>query len=124
MNKDIIDTRYKVYKTQIVLILKKRQAYKDPDFSVETLASCMGTTRFKLVRIFSYLFDISPLKYINQCRVECAKKYMKDPRLASVGVADIGMMAGFNSRFAFIYEFKRIEGMSPSEYRKKALRCM
>ena len=105
------------YKSQIVLIVEKEKAYQDPKFDIETFALRMGVNRFKLARIVSSLFGVSPLCYVNRLRAECAKKYLKDTRLSSVGVCDIGAMAGFRSRYTFVYEFKNIVGMTPSEYR-------
>lgn len=117
MDKDHKKAQDEYYKSQIVLIVEKEKAYLDPHFDIETFALRMGVNRFKLARIVSNLFGVSPLTYVNRLRAERAKNYLKDSRLSSVGVCDIGAMAGFSSRYTFIYEFKNIVGMTPSEYR-------
>jgi len=56
--------------------------------------------------------------YVNRWRIEEASR-----RLASSDdtVLDIATGVGFNSRSSFYNAFKKITGMTPSAYRKKAI---
>lgn len=54
------------------------------------------------------------IKYVTMLRVDCAKKLLADKRLK---VKTIYLEAGFKTYEGFLKAFKKITGMSPSEYK-------
>ncbi|HEY7883625.1 MAG TPA: helix-turn-helix domain-containing protein [Cellvibrionaceae bacterium] len=65
-------------------------------------------------------FGTNFFEYMNSYRVEEAKRLLTDKDHADLTVLDILLQAGFNSKSAFHRFFKRLTGMSPSEYRKQS----
>jgi len=73
---------------------------------------CMSVTTFR--RRFSSLIDESPQAYIMRLRMERARKMMDEhPEMT---VAEVGFNCGFEYKSNFTRAFKRIYGMTPSEY--------
>ncbi|WP_049723295.1 helix-turn-helix domain-containing protein [Gilvimarinus polysaccharolyticus] len=65
-------------------------------------------------------FGTNFFEFMNSYRVNEAKRLLADPSLKDMTILDILLQAGFNSKSAFHRFFKRLVGMSPSEYRKQA----
>lgn len=82
--------------------------------SVAQLAAecCMSQSAF--YQVFKESFGVSPLEHVLTLRIEQAKKLMADPQ---VSVTDICYASGFNNLNHFTKVFKRMEGITPSQYR-------
>ncbi len=55
-------------------------------------------------------------RYISDCRIEKAKQLLADPRCK---ISDIARQTGYSDSNYFGKSFKRLVGLSPSEYREK-----
>ena len=51
--------------------------------------------------------------------MEEAKKYLTKPEFSNYTLLAIGLEAGFNSKSAFNASFKKITGLTPSQYKSK-----
>ena len=83
---------------------------------VKALASemCMSITAFR--RRFTALIDDKPQAYVMRLRMEKACQMMKEH--PEENIADIGMRLGFDDKSNFTRAFKRVIGVTPSEYQK------
>ncbi|MFY0255547.1 AraC family transcriptional regulator [Chitinophaga sp. 30R24] len=83
--------------------------------SIDVLAreSCMSKSVF--FQAFKEQFGISPLEYVLRERIQQAKQIMADDTLS---ITDVCYQSGFNNLNYFIKLFKRLEGVTPKEYRK------
>ncbi|NEX94909.1 helix-turn-helix domain-containing protein, partial [Caulobacter sp. 17J65-9] len=59
--------------------------------------------------------------FLNAWRVEAAKRALLDPALADEKIASLAFDSGFASLASFNRAFKLAEGLSPSDYRARAL---
>lgn len=66
-------------------------------------------------RIFKQYFGISPMKYMNNLRIEKAKQLLS---LTNLTLEDICEQIGMNNTFYFSSLFKKATGMSPTAFRK------
>ncbi|CAL1518654.1 helix-turn-helix domain-containing protein [Chitinophaga sp. MM2321] len=83
--------------------------------SIDALAreSCMSKSVF--FQAFKEQFGIPPLEYVLRERIQQAKRIMADSELS---ITDVCYQAGFNNLNYFIRLFKRLEGITPGEYRR------
>jgi AraC-like DNA-binding protein len=58
--------------------------------------------------------------YVNQYRVEEAKRKITDARLAHLNLTGIALESGFKSKSAFNLNFKKITGYTPTEWRSRS----
>jgi AraC-like DNA-binding protein len=56
--------------------------------------------------------------FINSFRIEEFKRRLADPHYKNFTLLAIAFDCGFNSKSAFNRFFKKVEGISPSEYKK------
>ncbi|MDF2658656.1 MAG: two component transcriptional regulator, AraC family [Paenibacillus sp.] len=88
--------------------------YKD-NFSLDDMAEHLGISKQHLITVCKKSYDRTPVEYINEYRIEEAKRLLSDPKTK---IADIGTRSGFNSNSYFAKVFKQYAGITPSEYRE------
>jgi len=76
-------------------------------------------------RVVSYAinkeFGTNFFEFINHHRIEEAKRLLSDKAYEKLTVMEILLESGFNSKSSFQRFFKRLTGVSPTEFRKNAL---
>jgi AraC-like DNA-binding protein len=94
-----------------------RESYKE-DITVENLAdkACMSKSHF--YKSFKNTLGETPMEYLNSERLKQAKKLI---RTTSSKLSEIAFSTGFNSSSYFVTQFKKQEGMTPSQFRKFTL---
>ena len=86
-------------------------------YTIEQLAQKVGLGGSKFKSGFRQLFNVSPYKLLTEIRIEKAKDILECKEYA---VKCIAGKVGFSDVSTFIKSFKRITGISPSEWRKSA----
>ena len=82
---------------------------------VGTLARLSRLSPSQFQRAFRKAYDTTPVRKINEFRIEEAREYLEDP---SRDIAAIARETGFASASFFSTQFKRFTGLTPREYRK------
>ena len=90
--------------------------YLEEIVSIDKLADMCGITTVYFRKIFKNYYGVSPLKYINNLKLNHAKELI-DSRLYSV--TEAAFQSGYSDISYFSREFKKNIGMSPSEYAKQ-----
>ena len=103
--------KVQVMKKQIYNLLEER--YME-DLSLQDAASCLNYSEAYFCRFFKQQFDKNFITYLTELRVEKAKQLLSD---VAVNVRDVGQQVGFHDSSYFAKVFRRITGISPSEYR-------
>ena len=83
--------------------------------SVDEIAQAAGVSRKHLYAVFREIMRISPKQYLIYYRIEKAGHKL---RMSTQSIQQIAEEAGYSNQFYFAREFKRLTGMTPSEYRK------
>ena len=84
--------------------------------SLDELSERFYINKFYLTRIFKEQFGVSIYTYLFQIRITHAKQLL---RFTDKTVAEIGEECGMGALYYFSRMFKKVEGISPSEYRKQ-----
>jgi AraC family transcriptional regulator len=87
------------------------------DIGLDQLASVCGLTRFHFSRAFKASFGVPPYQYVNQRRIEKAKKILATTGLP---VSNVAEACGFNSVSQFGRAFRGFVGQTPLAFRKSA----
>lgn len=90
--------------------------------TLEQLASQLELPTRVLSTTINRHFKKNFFEFINRYRVEEAKLQLANPELRSKTMIDIMRDCGFNSKATFNTFFKKIEHITPSEYRQRALK--
>ena len=100
-----------VYEAQIFL----EENYKEK-ISFEHLARRLNAGRRNFDRRFKKATSFTPLEYLQQVKVEAAKRAFENTRL---NVNEVMYNVGYNDTKAFREVFSRVTGLSPANYRLK-----
>jgi AraC-like DNA-binding protein len=97
----------------------KEKPYLEPDLSLPVLASRLQIPSHHLSRVINEKLGLNFFDFINKYRVEEVKIKMADPAYDYLSLLGIAFECGFNTKSAFNRVFKKITGMTPSEYKKR-----
>ena len=84
--------------------------------SLDELAGRLGCTDRHLRRVFTAQYNVSPVQYLQTCRLLLAKNLLTDTNLS---VLDVAIAAGFGSLRRFNDLFKNHYHLSPTALRKR-----
>ncbi|NLK68324.1 MAG: AraC family transcriptional regulator [Clostridiaceae bacterium] len=99
------------YVRKVIEFISKNYSGK---ISISDIASYIGLDRSYLYVIFNRFMNISPQNFLINYRVERAVDLMQNPELT---IGDISRSVGYEDPFQFSKIFKKIKGVSPSEFR-------
>ncbi len=85
--------------------------------SLDDLAKAVGVHPVHLVRVFRKFQHCTVGEYVRQLRIEYARQRMLS---SDEPLVEIALSAGFADHTHFSRSFKRVTGMTPSEFRKIA----
>lgn len=114
LSQDQIDKHHQ----RVTDVMLDQQPYLDSEFSLTELSQLTTIPKHLLSRFFSASLKQSFTDYTNSYRIEKAKELLLDPNYANHKIAFIAYECGFNSLSSFNSAFKKLSGMSPSEFRK------
>ncbi|WP_310603563.1 AraC family transcriptional regulator [Anaerosporobacter sp.] len=101
-------------------ILKQVKSYISKNFAMkvtlEELASKFFIDKFYLTRLFKKEYGKTIFNYLLECRLLESKRLLRNTKLS---IAEIAIQVGINDVSYFTKVFKKIEGLSPRDYRKK-----
>lgn len=85
-------------------------------YSLESLAKELCISPSSLSHRFKKLTGRSVMDYLLSCRIAAAKKYLTE---TGMDIGEIVEKCGFSDSSNFSRTFKKLNGISPSEFRKK-----
>jgi transcriptional regulator GlxA family with amidase domain len=95
--------------------LKIESNYHDTA-TIEELIKDIPSSRRNIVRRFKQVTGITPIEYLQQTRIEAAKKLLEQ---TGQQMSEIIYSSGYNDPKAFRKVFKKSVGMTPTQYREK-----
>lgn len=90
------------------------EAHYMEDISLQDVAAQLHYSDAYFCRFFKQNFDKNFIMYLSELRVEKAKELLED---MTINVKDISQKVGFRDSGYFTKVFKRVTGVTPSEYR-------
>jgi AraC-like DNA-binding protein len=96
-----------------------RHLHNDParPWTVASLAAATGVSRAALARRFSELVGEPPMTFLTGWRLALAADLL---RLPGATVGEVAHQVGYATPFALSTAFKRVNGVSPRDYRERA----
>lgn len=122
---DISDLSITDIKEEDVLVLRQveksileKKLFRDTDLSLDLLASKTGFNKYYLSVVLNRCTQKNFNTYINEFRVKESIRMFSDPNHINMKIEQIAFESGFKDRKNFHRVFKRMTGLSPSEFRK------
>jgi LacI family transcriptional regulator len=101
---------------QIAAAVRYIYAHSGECFGVKQLLGQVGLSRRRLEHYFHECLGCTPYQFINQVRVDRAKELLAGP--SRLTFSAIAAASGFSDLRRFRLVFRRLEGLTPAEYRR------
>ena len=116
----LIDTKENRLRNERFRLLSPVLNYIDRNFSTDfpltDLARIAGVTPQHLCRVFREMMSMRPNEYLTQRRLQEAKRLIEQNEIS---VSEVAKRSGFPNASYFSTVFKRYEGITPIEYKKR-----
>jgi AraC-like DNA-binding protein len=114
----LTDEKADDYINKLKLIMHEEKPYLDSSLTLQKLADTIGITTQHLSQTINERMNQNFFDFVNCYRIKEAKRLLVDPRGELLTILAIAEELGFNSKSSFNTAFKKITGMTPSEYKK------
>jgi AraC-like DNA-binding protein len=112
----ILDNYHKNTNTnRFAFVVEYIKSHIHEDITIDKLSNLCYMSKPNFFRCFKREFGISPVDFVIQERIKAAKKLLKD---INVTISQACYSVGINNLSYFFKLFKRIEGITPNEFRK------
>lgn len=103
-------------------LMDEERAHRDDQLSMTVLAARLGTPEYRLRRLINRRLGYRNFNaFLNHWRLQEVREALADPAQQEVPVATIALDAGFRSLGPFNRAFKAQTGLTPTDYRRRAL---
>jgi len=103
--------------SQLRLVIDYMESHLNEKTTISELAKLVDLTRFHFIRSFKQSAGVPPHQFMIQRRVERAKEMLAE---RGHSIADVAAGSGFNSSIQLSRAFRRVVGVTPSEFRRNA----
>jgi AraC-like DNA-binding protein len=99
--------------------LSAGRLFADPALTLARLAAAIESTPHHVSEVLNRYANVSFHERLNQRRVSDVKAQLLDAASDRYTIEGIGASAGFGSRSALYSAFRRLEGVTPAEFRAR-----
>ena len=103
----------------ILEYLETEKPYIKSDFSMHDLCNHLNVSRRKISYVLNDVIQKNFYGVINEYRIKEAEELLLKDSLNQMKIEVLGEMVGFQSKSSFNACFKKVTGMTPSEFRMK-----
>lgn len=108
-----------LYVDKLKHFMATQKPYLEADLSLPELASQLEIPSHHLSRVINEQLGVNFFDFVNQYRVEEVKSRINNPEFENLSLLGIAFDSGFNTKSAFNRIFKKVTGITPSEYKHK-----
>ena len=116
--KKLKDSLSKTY-TEFQKTILEKQLYLKPNLKLEDVAKSLKLNKSYLSQLINKESSYNFNDYINNLRVEEAKRMISDEDYNNYTIESIGLESGFNSKSSFFTAFKKFTDTTPNNYKKE-----
>jgi AraC-like DNA-binding protein len=99
-------------------LIQKEKPYLEPELTLPDIANKLRISTHILSKVINEMYQKNFHDFINSYRIEEFKQLVKQPKFRGYTIVSVAMEAGFNSKSSFNRAFKKLVGITPSEYLK------
>ncbi|WP_282086665.1 helix-turn-helix transcriptional regulator [Aquimarina algiphila] len=99
-------------------LVEKKHIYRKQDITLDLIAKKLKTNRSTLSKLINQVSGKKFTDFINDYRIEEAKRLLHTPNFDNYKISAIGYEVGFNHPSTFYSTFKKYTGVSPAKFRE------
>ena len=104
------------HQDELLSLMKREQPHLDASLKISGLAERLGIPSHHLSQVLNEGMETNFYDFVNSYRVEAAKRRLKDKNYRHYSILAIGLECGFANKTTFNRTFKKMTGLTPSEY--------
>jgi AraC-like DNA-binding protein len=97
-------------------VMKNEKPYLISDLKLKDLSSSSGISPHNISQVLSQKLGTKFYDYINQYRIEEAKKLLRDSSYSNYSILSIAMEVGFGNSASFYRAFKKFTDQTPTQF--------
>ena len=105
---------------RLLRVMQTDRPYLDPRLSLSALAAQMDVSPNILSQVINQRIGRNFSDFVNAYRVDEFKRNMASPRFAGFSILAVAFESGFNSKTSFNTAFKKLTGITPSQFARSA----
>jgi AraC-like DNA-binding protein len=107
------------YAERLLQVIEEKRLYRNSLLTLQDLADEMRISAHNLSEVINTRLGKNFFELVNSYRVEEVKRRLHDPEADHLTILSIAWDAGFNTKSTFNAIFKRLTGLTPSQYRSR-----
>jgi AraC-like DNA-binding protein len=111
-------SKAEVYKREFLRLMDKEKLFTNSNITVNQVAQKMGIPRQHLSEVLNVYLKSNFQDYMNKYRAEEFVACLKGDKFKNYTIMGIANEVGFKSKSSFNTTFKKIYGVTPSEFKK------
>ncbi len=111
------DEKVSELKEKLTSLMELEKPYLNPELTLKDLAVQFGITRNQLSYLINTSLNSNFYLFVNEYRVSHWKGLMQKDEKKQFTILAHALDSGFNSKSSFNAIFKKLTGLTPSEYR-------
>jgi AraC-like DNA-binding protein len=107
------------FSAQLSSLMEKDKLFLDNDLSLPIVAEKLGISIHETSFLINETTKDNFYNFINKYRIDEAKKLLASSKMEELNILGIAFASGFNSKTTFNTTFKKMVGISPSQFSKE-----
>lgn len=103
-------------KQKLIQVMESERAFLDPNLGLPVLASKVNLSTHDLSYVINEGFGENFFLFVNRYRIEEAKTLLRSDSHKHLNILGIAYESGFRSKSTFNSTFRKLTGLSPSQY--------
>lgn len=118
----LTDMQAKSILQRLLLLMEAEKPFTDSELKIHQLALKLGVSSHHLSQIINEKLKQNFADFINTFRIKEAQALLVKPEYQREKILSIAFDSGFSNKATFYAAFKKYTGISPANYRQKALK--
>lgn len=106
---------------RIIRLMEEGKAFTDTQLTVHSLAARLDAPAYLVSKVINSQFQKTFPELLHDFRITEASRRLLDPAYNHLSIEGIAAESGFQSVSAFYKAFKKVNGVSPAEWRRQHL---
>lgn len=120
-NSNLTDERIKILGEKLKGIMDDETIYTNANLKVEKIANIMGIPSYQLSQVINTGLKTNFNDLVNSYRIQAIMVKLQDPSVSEKTISEIAYENGYNSKSTFNTAFKKVTGVTPSQFRKEKI---
>ncbi len=104
---------------KLAVAMEEQMLFRQPNLTIQQLAVELGNPAKELTKFLNEQHQMNFSEYVNHHRIEYIKELLHSSAAEKYTLVSLAELSGFASKSSFNATFKKITGLTPSEYKKQ-----